>query len=52
MPRRKKPARELTKDELAQRVFPARVVREAKRIAEERGGKGGRRSSRVQDTKP
>ena len=41
MPRSKKPAMELTRDELARRVFPKKVVEEAKKIA----GKQGRKSS-------
>ena len=36
MPRRKKPAIELTRDELARRVFPKKVVQEAKKIAQKR----------------
>ena len=35
----KKPAKELTRDELARRVFPKKVVEEAKKIAEKRGSK-------------
>lgn len=33
MPKRKKPARELTRDEMVHRVFPKPVVKELKRIA-------------------
>ena len=33
MPRRKKPVMELTRDELALRVFPKQVVKELKKIA-------------------
>ena len=33
MPKRKKPATELTRDELAHRVFPKQVVKELKKIA-------------------
>ena len=44
MARRKKPASELTRDELARRVFPKKVVTEAKRIAEG-GRKGVRKAS-------
>ena len=50
MPRRRKPARELTRDELARRVFPPKVIREAKKLAQKRGGKGGKDSSTNQDT--
>ena len=35
----KKPAKELTRDELARRVFPKKVVEEAKKIVEKRAGK-------------
>ena len=38
-PRKKKPAIELTRDELARRVFPKKVVQEAKKIAQKRTGK-------------
>jgi len=39
--RRKKPASEMTNEELARRVFPKKVVDELKRIAkdEKKGGK-------------
>ena len=33
MPSRKKPATELTRDELAKRVFPKKAIQELKRIA-------------------
>ena len=35
----KRPARELTRDELARRVFPKKVVEEAKKLVEKRGRK-------------
>jgi hypothetical protein len=47
MPRKKKPARELTSDELARRVFPRKVLTRLKKIAnpDERPKKSGRKSS-------
>ena len=42
MPRSKKPAIELTREELARRVFPKKVVKEAKKIAQKRTGKSSR----------
>ena len=39
MPRKKKPVTELTRDELARRVFPRKVVSEAKKIAGGRASK-------------
>ena len=36
MPKRK-PVAELTRDELARRVFPKKVVREARKIVQKRG---------------
>ena len=38
MPKRK-PASELTRDELAHRVFPRRVVQEIKKTVQEKGRK-------------
>lgn len=35
MPRKKKPAQDLTTDELARRVFPPKVLKELKRVAHE-----------------
>ena len=37
MPKSKKPAKELTREELAKRVFPKKVVEEARKIVEKRG---------------
>ena len=45
MPRRKKKARELTKDEAMKRVFPKKVRDEAYRIAHEKDDKGKQASS-------
>ena len=39
MPKRKKKASEMTTEELAQRVFPKKVVEELKRIAHEEPAK-------------
>lgn len=36
MQRKKKPVCELTSEQLAKRLFPAKVVREAKKIAHEK----------------
>ena len=35
MPRKKKPARELTSEQLARRVFPPKVLKELKKAAHE-----------------
>ena len=51
MPRRKKPAHELTRDELARRVFPPKVIKEAKKLAEERDGKRRKPSSPTQSNR-
>jgi len=40
MGRKKKPIRELTSDRLAKRLFPAEVVRKAKKVAHERDDAG------------
>jgi len=42
MGKRKKPASEMTTDELERRVFPKKVVDELKRIAKEGEKKGGK----------
>lgn len=40
MGRKKKPIRELTSDGLAKRLFPSKVVKEAKKVAHERDNAG------------
>ena len=45
MPKSKKPAMELTKEELARRVFPKKVVEEAKKLALSGGRKTAHNSS-------
>ncbi len=45
MPKSKKPAIELTRDELAARVFPKKAIQELKKIAEERGKNSSQRKS-------
>ena len=45
MPRRKKKARELTKDEAMKKMFPKKVRDEAHRIAHEKDDKGQAASS-------
>lgn len=40
-----KPASKLTHDELARRVFPSKVVREAKKVAHRPGSQSQRKSS-------
>ena len=40
MGRKKKPVRELTSDGLVKRLFPAEVVRQAKKVAHERDDAG------------
>ena len=45
MPRRKKKAHELTKDEAMKKLFPKKVRDELHRIAHEKDGKGTRASS-------
>lgn len=42
MGRKKKAVRELTSEQLAKRLFPAKVVKEAKKIAHERDSAGER----------
>jgi pyruvate kinase len=50
MPRKKKSPREMTSEELAKRVFPAKAVRELKKIAQEADSKPSRSSSRSKDS--
>ena len=45
MPRRKKKARELTKDEAMQKLFPKKVRDELHRVAHEKDNKGKKASS-------
>ena len=40
MPRKKKPARELTTEEIARKVFPKKAIERLKEIAHERDDKG------------
>ena len=45
MPRKKKSPREMTKDELARKVFPRKAIREMERIAHERDKDGKQAAS-------
>ena len=45
MPRRKKQARELTKDEAMKKMFPKKVRDELRRVAHEKDDKRGKASS-------
>lgn len=51
MPRKKKPARELTTEQLARRVFPPKVLKELKRAAHE-GEPKARRSPKPRGKAP
>lgn len=45
MPKSKKPATELTGDEIAARVFPQKAIQELKKIAQERGQTSSQKKS-------
>ena len=46
MGRKKKPVRELTGEGLAKRLFPAKVVKEAKKVAHERDDAGEKKAKK------
>lgn len=46
MSRKKKPAKDLTTEEAVKRLFPAKGIRIAKKVAHERDTKGDRKSSK------
>jgi hypothetical protein len=50
MPRKKKNPREMTSEEIAKKVFPAKALRELKRLAAESDEKPSGKSSRSKDS--
>ena len=51
MPRKKKPAKELTTDEAIRRLFPAKVIREANQAAHEHDDDNGKASKKQKKRK-
>jgi len=52
MPRKKKSARDMTSEELAKKVFPAKVLKELKRTAHEGQGKPAKQAHSDTNTSP
>ena len=52
MPRKKKSARDMTTEELAKKVFPAKVLKELKRTAHEGDDKPKKQGESDTDTSP
>lgn len=46
MGRKKRPAKELTTEEAVKRLFPANVIKQAKKVAHERDPKSGETSKK------
>ncbi len=46
MGRKKKPVREMTSEQLAKRLFPAKVVSEAKKVAHEKDDDGNGKTAK------
>jgi len=44
--RKRKPAKDLTTEEAVKRLFPGKVVKQAKKVAHERDGSDGRKSKK------
>ena len=51
MGRPKKPVRDMTSDELAKRLFPDEVVKEAKKVAHERDNAGEKTTEKPRKNK-
>ena len=52
MPRKKKSARDMTTEELAKKVFPAKVLKELNRTAHEGDDKPAKQGNSDTDTSP